>query len=210
MQQLLPFSATPPNAAIRPSPWCPFCALHHTRSAHRSQNPTGTKGGNFRPISGCCPTSHPHCPNCGGDHDAFSRECQARPTPPPRREAPPSDAGEPEADSEVDIEIGDDGGQAPSPPEATTAQAVDLTTPLPSRRGVTSTSGAAQPMGGPSPPDTHRSRRVRPGNDSLRPYFETQEEAGPVPRHHSRSTQQPGQLGCVSFLIKFLCWFTSC
>ena len=145
-------------------PSCPFCALHHTRSAHRCQNPTCPKGGNSRPISGCCPTSPPHCPNCGCDHDAFSRECRARPTPPPRPEAPPSNAGEPESDSEEDMEMGDDGGQAPSTPEATTTPAVDLTTPGPSHRGVTSTGGATQPMGGAAPPDTSPPRRVRPGD----------------------------------------------
>ena len=134
-------------------PSCPFCALHHTRLAHRCQNPTGPKGGNSRPISGCGPTSPPHCPNCGCDHDAFSRECLARPTPPPRPEAPPSDAKEHESNSEEDMDMGDDGGQAPSTPKATSASApaVDLTTPRPSRRGVTPTGGATQPMGGPCP-----------------------------------------------------------
>ena len=63
------------------------------------------------------------------------------------------------------MEMGDDGGPAPTTPEATSPQAVDLTTPRPSRRGVTPTSGAAQPMGGPAPPDSENSRRVRPGND---------------------------------------------
>ena len=43
-------------------PSCPFCALHHTRSAHRCQNPTCPKGGNSQPILGCCPTSPPPLP----------------------------------------------------------------------------------------------------------------------------------------------------
>ena len=107
------------------------------------------------------------------------------------------------------MEIGDDSGPAPSTPEATAAHPVDLTTPRPSRRGVTSTGGAAQPMGGPSPPCTETLRLVRPGNEKLPPHFQTHEEAGPVPRYHTRSTPQPGKLGCVSFLTKFLCWVTS-
>jgi len=64
-------------------PTCPYCALHHTRSAHRCQNPTCPKGGDTKAVSGCGPTSTPHCPNCSDDHDAFSRECKARPVPPP-------------------------------------------------------------------------------------------------------------------------------
>jgi len=35
-------------------PTCPYCTLHHTRSAHRCQNPTSPKGGNSKAISGCC------------------------------------------------------------------------------------------------------------------------------------------------------------
>ena len=38
--------------------------------------------------------------------------------------------------------MGDDGGQAPSTPEAASAQAIDLTTPRPSRRGATPTGRA--------------------------------------------------------------------
>ena len=130
-------------------PSCPICALHHTRSAHRCQNPTCPKGGNSRPISSCCPTSPPHCPNCGCDHDAFSRECRARATPPPRREAPPSKAEESGSTGEEDLEMEDDGGQTPSTPKTGTAQAVHLTTPRPSHRVAAFTGEAPQPMGGP-------------------------------------------------------------
>ena len=146
-------------------PSCPFCALHHTRSAHRCLNPTCPKGGNSRPISDCCPTSPPHYPNCGCDHDAFSRECRARPAPPPRQEAPPSNADESGSDGEEDLEMEDDGGHAPSTPKAITAQAVDLRTPHPSRHAPASTGEASQPMGGPAPPDSMTSQRVRPGNE---------------------------------------------
>ena len=38
-------------------PTCPYCALHHTRSVHRCQNPTCPKGGHEKPISGCCPSA---------------------------------------------------------------------------------------------------------------------------------------------------------
>ena len=146
-------------------PSCPFCALHHTRSAHRCQNRTCPKGGNSRPISGCCPTSPPHCPNCGCDHDAFSRECRARPTPPPRPEAPPSSADESGSDGEEDLEMEDNGGQPPSTPKASAAQAVDFTTPRPPRRTTTPTGESSQPMGGPTPPSARTSQRGRPGNE---------------------------------------------
>ena len=143
----------------------PFCALHHTRSAHRCQNPTCPKGGNSRPISGCCPTSPPHSPNCGCDHDAFSRECRARPALPPRPEAPASSLDESGSDGEEDMEMEDDGGQGPSTPKTCTAQAVDLTTPRPQRRVAAPTDEASQPIGGLAPPGSNTSQRVRPGNE---------------------------------------------
>ena len=146
-------------------PSCPFCAVHHTRSAQRCQNPTCPKGGNSRPLSGCCPTSPPHCPNCGCDHDAFSRECRARPTPPPRPKGPATDLDEAGSDGEEYLEMEDDGGQAPSTPKTSAAQAVDLTTPRPSCCLVASTGEASQPMGGPAPPDSSTSQRVGPGNE---------------------------------------------
>ena len=40
-------------------PTCPICALHHTRAAHRCQNPTFPRGGNNKPVPACCPTSPP-------------------------------------------------------------------------------------------------------------------------------------------------------
>jgi len=40
-------------------PTCPICALHHTRAAHRCQNPTCPRGGNNKPVPSCCPTSPP-------------------------------------------------------------------------------------------------------------------------------------------------------
>jgi len=55
-------------------PTCPYCALHHTRSAHRCQNPTCPKGGDSKAVPDCCPTFRPHCPNCGDEHDAFYKE----------------------------------------------------------------------------------------------------------------------------------------
>ena len=146
-------------------PSCPFCALHHTRSAHRCQNPTCPKGGNSRPISGCCPTSPPHCPNCRCDHDAFSREYRARPTPPPRPEVPASNHDETGSDGEEDLEMEDDGGQVPSTSKTRAAQAVDITTPRSPRRVAASTGEAFQPMGGPAPPDSNTSQRVPPGNE---------------------------------------------
>jgi len=34
-------------------PTCPYCVLHHNRSAHRCQNPTCLKGGESKAVSGC-------------------------------------------------------------------------------------------------------------------------------------------------------------
>ena len=57
----------------------------------------------------------------------------------------------------------DDGGQAPSTPKTSAAQAFDLTTLRPSRRVTASTGEASQPMGGPAPPVSSTSQRARPG-----------------------------------------------
>jgi len=56
---------------------CPICALHHTRTAHRCQNPTCPRSGNNKLVPSCCPISPPHCCNCGNDHTATFRECPA-------------------------------------------------------------------------------------------------------------------------------------
>jgi len=58
-------------------PTCPICALHHTPAAHRCQNPSSPSSGNNKPVLSCCPTSPPHCCNCGNDHTATFRECPA-------------------------------------------------------------------------------------------------------------------------------------
>jgi len=36
-------------------PTCPYCELHHTRSAHRCQNHTWPKGGDSRAVPHCWP-----------------------------------------------------------------------------------------------------------------------------------------------------------
>jgi len=118
-------------------PTCPFCALHHTRSAHRCQNPTCPKGGDSKAISGYCPTPPPHCPNCGDDHHDFSRTCKARPVPPPQPEAPaPSEEelSDASSNSEDAMDVRDDGRPAPSTPEAPPAQTIDLSTPRPAQQ----------------------------------------------------------------------------
>ena len=61
--------------------------------------------------------------------------------------------------------MGDDDGQAPTTPEATSTQAVNLTTPCPARRGVTPTGGATLPKGGPAPATTDTPQQVCPGNE---------------------------------------------
>jgi len=127
------FGHADPRCALK-HPTCPYCALHHTRSAHRCQNPTCPKGGDTKAVSGCCPTSPPHCPNCGDDHDAFSRECKARPVPPPQPEAPPpsdEELSDTFSDSEEAMDVGNDGRPAPSTPDALSALPIDLSTPGP-------------------------------------------------------------------------------
>jgi len=112
-------------------PTCPYCALHHTRSAHRCQNPTCPtgKGGDTKAVSGCCPTSPPHCPNCSDDHDAFFRQCRARPIPLPQPEAPPpsdEEVSDAFSDSEEAMDVGDDSCPAPTIPKAPSTQAIEL------------------------------------------------------------------------------------
>jgi len=136
-------------------PTCPYCTLHHTRSAHSCQNPTCPNGGDTKAISGCRPTSPPHCPNCGDDHDAFSRACKARPVPPPQPEAPHlptkklSDAT---SDSEEAMDMGDDGCPAPTTPDAPSALPIDLSTPRPLQQSR----DAPAPPSGSQPAPTGR------------------------------------------------------
>jgi len=115
-------------------PTCPYCTLHHTRSEHRCQHPTCPKGRDTKAISGWCPTSPPHCPNCGNDHDAFPRECKARPVPPPQPEAPPpsdEELSDASSVSEETMDVGDDGRPAPTTPDAPSALPINLSTPRP-------------------------------------------------------------------------------
>ena len=152
-------------------PTCPYCALHHTRSAHRCQNPTCPKGGHEKPLSGCCPTSPTHCRNCGYDHDAYSRGCRARPVPPPRPEAVslPSTRRPCPLQGEDAMDMAADGHQAPSTPKAPAApsDAVDLTTPhQPPRRPTAPTDGVpSTPTGGTVQPVTPSNSWVCPDHD---------------------------------------------
>ena len=96
-------------------------------------------------VSGCCPTSTPDCPNCGDDHDAFSRECKARPVPPPQPKAPPpsdEELSDASSDSEEAMDVGDDGRPAPTAPDAPSTRPIDLSTPRPPQ----------QPRDAPAPP----------------------------------------------------------
>ena len=118
-------------------------------------------GGDTKPVSGCCPTSPPHCPNCGDDHDAFFRECMARPVLPPQPEAqPPSDEELSDAysDSKEAMDMGDDGRPAPATPEAASTRPIDLSTPrllLQSRKAPAAPSGSQPaPTGWALPPVT--------------------------------------------------------
>jgi len=114
-------------------------------------------------VSGCCPTSTPDCPNCGDDHDAFSRECRARPIPPPQREAlPPSEEELSDAysDSEEAMDVGDDGHPSPSTPKAPPAQTIDLSTPRPLQKT----------RGAPAPPQRAPASTQWPGPAASHPF----------------------------------------
>jgi len=151
-------------------PTCPICGLHHTRAAHRCQNPTCHGGGHNKPVPSCCLTSLPHCCNYGNDHTATFRECQAGPPPPvPSRTNSPAPA--PTRQDPMDLAV--NGGPAPStPPSGKGPLEVDLVTPRqpppagPSTRpGRTHSFGGPLPLEEPSPSPAPLGRRVRPGNE---------------------------------------------
>jgi len=151
-------------------PTCPICALHHTRAAHRCQNPTCPRSGNNKPVLSCCPTSPPHCCNCGNDYTATFRECPARPPPPvPTRTSSPT----PSLTGQDPMDLAVDGGPAPTtPPSGNGPLEVDLVTPRqpppagPSTRpGTTHGFGGRLPLEEPSPSPASLARRVRPGNE---------------------------------------------
>ena len=66
--------ATQPCPATHPM--SPICTLHHTRAAHRCQNPSCPQTGHNKPVTSCCPTSHPHCCNCGNDGNDHTATCK--------------------------------------------------------------------------------------------------------------------------------------
>jgi len=150
-------------------PTCPICGLHHTRAAHRCQNPTCPRSGNNKPVPSCCPTSPPHCCNCGGDHTATFRECPARPPPPvPTRTNTPVPA--PTGQDPMDLAVA--GGPASTtPPPREGPPEVDVTPRQPppagpsTRPGTTHGFGGPLPLEDPSPTPASSSRRVRPGNE---------------------------------------------
>ena len=146
------FGHASPRCPQKP-PTSPYCALHHTRLAHRCQTRTCPKGSNTMAVPGGCPTSTPHFPNSDNDPNAFSGECRARPMPPPRPEAPPpsdDELSDASSDSEEAMDVGDDGRPAPSTPESLPNQSIDRSTPRPhqSRDAPTLRSGSqAAPTG---------------------------------------------------------------
>jgi len=150
-------------------PTCPICALHHTRAAHRCQNPTCPRSGNNKPVPSCCPASPPHCCNCGGDHTATFRECPARPPPPaPSRTNTPAPA--PTGQDPMDLAV-DGGSTSTTPPPGSGPLAVDLTPRQPPPAGPSTRPGTTHGFGGPlpleeaSPTPASSTRRVRPGNE---------------------------------------------
>jgi len=144
-------------------PTCPICVLHHTRAAHRCQNPTCPRSGNNKPVLSCCPTSPRHCCNCRGDYTATFRECPARPPPPvPTRTNLPAPA--PTGEDAMDLAVY--GGPTPTtPPSGTGSVEVDLVTPRqPPQAGPSGHPGTthgfrwSSPPGGAKPfPSTSRS-----------------------------------------------------
>ena len=108
-------------------PTCTICALHHTRAAHRCQNPTCPRSRNNKPVPSCCPTSPPHCCNWGNDHTATFRECPAGP-PPPVSSRTNSPAPAPTGQDPMEVAV--DGGPAPTtPPSRKGPLEVNLVTP---------------------------------------------------------------------------------
>jgi len=108
-------------------PTCPICVLHHSRAAHRCQNPTCPRSGNNKPVTSWGPTSPPHCCNCGGEHTATFRECPAQPPPPvPTRTSSPA----PARIGQDPMDLAVDGGPTPTtPPTGTGPLEVNLVTP---------------------------------------------------------------------------------
>ena len=105
----------------------------------------------------------PHLLNCGCENHAFSRGFRARPIPPLRPEAPVSDAEDHALHSDCEeLEMGDDGGQAPYTSEATIPRSVDLTTPPPIRCDAAPLGGLSQTRGRPAMPGMPASRLVFP------------------------------------------------
>jgi len=128
-------------------PRCPICPLHHTRAAHRCQNPTCPRSGNNKPVPSCCLTSPPHCRNCGDDHTATFKECPARPAPPvPSRTG--SLAPAPTGQDPMDLAV--DGGPTPTTsPSAKAPLEVDLITPRqPPPAGPSTGPGTTHGFGG--------------------------------------------------------------
>ena len=148
-------------------PICPFCALHHSRASHRCQNPTCPRSMNNKPVPSCCPTSPPHCCNCGNDHTATFKEYPARPNPvSPTRPSPTDPPGQDPMDMAID------GGPKPStPPAIVCPSPVDLVTPRqpppvgPPRHGTVQGFGGPLPLEPQSPSPASSNRRARPGND---------------------------------------------
>jgi len=151
-------------------PTCPICVLHHTRAAHRCQNPTCPRSGNNKPVPACYPTSPPRFCNCCNDYTATFRECPARPPPSvPSRTGSPA----PAPTGQDPMDLGVDGGPAPTtPPSGKGPLEVDLVTPRqPPPAGPSKRSGTTHGFGGPlpleelSPSPAPFTRRVRPGNE---------------------------------------------
>ena len=148
-------------------PTCPICALHHTRASHRCQNLTCPRSGNNKPVPSCCPTSPPHCCNCGNDHTATFKECPAQPD--PVSPTGPSSTIPPVQDP-MDMAV--DGGPAPStPPARAGPDEVDLVTPRQPPPAGPPSPGPIQGFGGPlpleaqSPSPAPSDRRAHLSND---------------------------------------------
>jgi len=130
-------SDTPMPDAPRNTPPAPTALFIILVPPTDARTPPAPRAATPRPSLAAALPPPPHYPNCGDDHDAFSRACRARPVPPPQPEAAaPSnkELSDASSDSEEAMDSSDDGRPAPSTPQAPPAQTIDLSTPRPIRR----------------------------------------------------------------------------
>jgi len=194
-------------------PVCPISSLNHTRAMNWCPNPTCPGGGNLKAAPSCCSSSPPRCVNRSGDHTASNSDCETRRSPPPLRRstaanevAPPPPAGD-----EMDTAADDRDG--PPPPFTHTLPPVGVRDGYSKGQKDNDTSSLCKartrlrtaPSLGASKPLSYKQNSLGPG--PLMQYDESSwggKQALPPPSEtlHTRSTQLPRELGCVSFSVR--------